>query len=74
VPTFESLARFDREFRRLPRELQTAFLAMLPTFIAALRTARRRFRPGSGSSECRARKCLDLGQTHADLLRIQIRA
>jgi len=37
VPTFERLARFDREFRRLPRELQRAFLAMLPVFIAALR-------------------------------------
>jgi hypothetical protein len=36
VPTFERLARFDREFRRLPRELQRAFLVMLPTFIAAL--------------------------------------
>jgi hypothetical protein len=37
VPTFERLARFDREFRRLPRELQRAFLEMLPTFVAALR-------------------------------------
>ncbi len=37
VPTFERHARFDREFRRLSRELQTAFLAMLPAFIAALR-------------------------------------
>lgn len=37
MPTFERLARFDREFRRLPRELQRAFLAMLPVFIAALR-------------------------------------
>jgi hypothetical protein len=37
VPTFERLARFDREFRRLPREMQQAFLAMLPLFIAALR-------------------------------------
>ena len=37
MPTFERLARFDREFRRLPRELQRAFLAMLPAFIAALR-------------------------------------
>jgi len=37
VPTFERLARFDREFRRLPRELQRAFLAMLPVFIAGLR-------------------------------------
>jgi hypothetical protein len=37
VPTFERWARFDREFRRLPRELQQAFLAMLPAFIEALR-------------------------------------
>jgi hypothetical protein len=37
VPTFERLARFDREFRRLPRELQRAFLAALPLFIEALR-------------------------------------
>lgn len=37
MPTFERLARFDREFRRVPRELQRAFLAMLPLFIAALR-------------------------------------
>jgi hypothetical protein len=37
VPTFERLPRFDREFRRLPRELQRAFLTMLPVFIAALR-------------------------------------
>jgi hypothetical protein len=37
VPTFERLARFDREFRRLPRELQRAFLAMLPVFVAALK-------------------------------------
>jgi hypothetical protein len=28
---------FDREFRRLPRELQQAFLVMLPLFVAALR-------------------------------------
>jgi len=39
VPTFERLARFDREFRRMPRELQRAFLAMLPVFITALREA-----------------------------------
>jgi hypothetical protein len=38
VPTFDRLPRFDRDFRRLPRELQRAFLAMLPAFIAALRT------------------------------------
>jgi hypothetical protein len=37
VPTFERLARFDREFRRLPRELQRAFLEMLPAFITALK-------------------------------------
>jgi hypothetical protein len=30
VPTFERLARFDREFRRLARELQRAFLEMPP--------------------------------------------
>jgi hypothetical protein len=45
VPTFERLARFDREFRRLPRELQRAFLAVLPTFIAALRAAPPAFPP-----------------------------
>jgi len=45
VPTFEALARFDREFRRLPRELQTAFLAMLPMFIAALRASPPEFPP-----------------------------
>jgi hypothetical protein len=38
VPTFERSARFDREFRRLPRELQRAFLDMLPSLIEALRT------------------------------------
>lgn len=37
MPTFERLARFDREFRRLPRELQRAFLETLPLFVAALR-------------------------------------
>lgn len=37
MPTFERLARFDREFRRLPRELQRAFLAMLPVFVAGLK-------------------------------------
>ncbi|HWF50955.1 MAG TPA: hypothetical protein VG294_09980 [Solirubrobacteraceae bacterium] len=46
MPTFERLARFDRKFRRLPRELQRAFLAMLPTFIAALREAPPAFPPG----------------------------
>jgi hypothetical protein len=38
-PTFEQLACFDREFRRLSREQQRAFLAMLPLFIAALRAS-----------------------------------
>ncbi len=37
MPTFERLARFDREFRRLPREMQRAFLEMLPLFVAALK-------------------------------------
>jgi hypothetical protein len=37
VPTFERLARFDRECRRLLRELQQAFLAMPPLFVAALK-------------------------------------
>ena len=46
MPTFESVARFDREFRRMPRELQAAFLSMLPTFIAALRTTPPAFPPG----------------------------
>jgi hypothetical protein len=45
VPTFQSLARFDREFRRMPRELPAAFLAMLPTFIAAPRTTPPTFPP-----------------------------
>jgi hypothetical protein len=46
VPTFERLARFDREFRHLPLELQRAFLVILPTFIAALREAPPAFPPG----------------------------
>jgi hypothetical protein len=46
VPTFERLARFDREFRRMPRELQRAFLAMLPVFVAALRVDPPSFPPG----------------------------
>lgn len=46
MPTFESVARFDREFRRMPRELQLAFLAMLPTFITALRASPPTFPPG----------------------------
>lgn len=45
MPTFEALARFDREFRRLPRDLQRAFLEMLPVFIAALRTSPPEFPP-----------------------------
>jgi hypothetical protein len=46
VPTFERLARFDREFRRLPRELQRAFLDALPLFVAALRSRPPDSRPG----------------------------
>jgi hypothetical protein len=45
VPTFERSPRFDREFRRLPRELQRAFLEMLPAFIAALRVTPPSFSP-----------------------------
>ena len=45
MPTFERLPRFDREFRRLPRELQRAFLAMLPTFIEAVRASPPAFPP-----------------------------
>ncbi len=45
MPTFERLARFDREFRRLPRELQRAFLTMLPVFIEALRSSPPSFAP-----------------------------
>ncbi len=45
MPTFARLARFDREFRRLPRELQRAFLAVLPTFIEALRRSPPEFPP-----------------------------
>jgi hypothetical protein len=45
VPTFERLARFDREFRRMPRELQRAFLAALPLFIDALRAKPPAFPP-----------------------------
>jgi len=58
LPTFERLARFDREFRRLPRELQRAFLAMLPVFIAALRDKPPSFPPAlrvkrvQGASPC----------------------
>ena len=46
MPTFERLARFDREFRRLSREQQRAFLAMLPLFIAALKENPPEFPPG----------------------------
>lgn len=46
MPTFERLARFDREFRRLPRELQRAFLAMLPLFVTALKEKPPAFPPG----------------------------
>ena len=45
MPTFERLPRFDREFRRMSRELQQAFLAMLPLFIAALRGSPSAFPP-----------------------------
>jgi hypothetical protein len=45
VPTFERMARFDREFRRMPRELQHAFLEMLPIFIDALRAGPAAFPP-----------------------------
>lgn len=45
MPTFERLARFDREFRRLPRELKRAFLAMLPLFVAALKEKPSAFPP-----------------------------
>jgi hypothetical protein len=37
MPTFERRARFLREFRRLPRELQLAFLAALSQFVEGLR-------------------------------------
>jgi hypothetical protein len=39
-------ARFDREFRRPPPELQRAFLDALPSFIAALRQRPPNFSPG----------------------------
>jgi hypothetical protein len=45
VPTFERGPRFDREFRRLSRELQRAFLAALPLFIEALRAKPPAFPP-----------------------------
>jgi hypothetical protein len=45
LPTFERGARFDREFRRLSRELQRAFLVALPAFIDALRSKPARFPP-----------------------------
>lgn len=37
MPTFERGPRFDREFRRLSRELRQAFLTALLLFIEALR-------------------------------------
>jgi hypothetical protein len=46
VPTFERLPRFDREFRRMSREFQAAFLRMLPVFIEALRAGPTSFPPG----------------------------
>jgi hypothetical protein len=45
VPTFERGPRFDREFRRLSRELQRAFLEVLPLFITALRAKPPEFPP-----------------------------
>ena len=45
MPTFARRVRFDREFRRLSRELQQAFLAMLPVFVAALRATPPEFPP-----------------------------
>jgi hypothetical protein len=45
VPTFERGPRFDREFRRLSRELQRAFVAALPLFIEALRAKPPAFPP-----------------------------
>ena len=45
MPTFERGPRFDREFRRLPRELQRAFLRALPLFIATLRASPPDFPP-----------------------------
>jgi len=45
VPTFERGPRFDREFRRLSRELQRAFLDTLALFIAALRAKPPKFPP-----------------------------
>ena len=45
MPTFERGPRFDREFRRLSRELQRAFLDTLALFIAALRAKPPTFPP-----------------------------
>lgn len=45
MPTFESGPRFDREFRRLSREIRRAFLAVLPVFIEALRAKPPEFPP-----------------------------
>lgn len=36
MPTFERRARFLREFRRLPRELQKAFIGVVPQFVDGL--------------------------------------
>lgn len=45
MPTFEALARFNREFHRLSPEMRHAFLAMLPLFITALRESPPAFSP-----------------------------
>lgn len=45
MPTFEALAGFNREFRRLSPTTRNAFLAMLPLFIAALRESPPAFPP-----------------------------
>jgi hypothetical protein len=45
VPTYERTARFLREFRRLPRAKQIAFLAGLRQFVAALRESPPAFPP-----------------------------
>lgn len=45
MPTYEALARFERDLRRLARGARAAFLAMLPLFIAALRASPPDFPP-----------------------------
>jgi hypothetical protein len=45
VPTYEKLARFDRDFVKLTKAEQEQFFAAVEHFIADLRTARG-FRPG----------------------------